>query len=104
MLGWPGGFRPNKLEVKRYSNSVRDLVLKREQIARVRVEALGPEVGVGLRVDQLGIDADLIARTPNAPFEYVTHTKLSADALGVDPLVLIGEGGIARDHDHARDP
>ena len=61
MLGRPGGFHSGKLKVKRNSNSVRDLVLKREQIARVIVEPLGPEMGVGLGVDQLGVDADLIA-------------------------------------------
>src|SRR5262249_486870 len=104
MIGWPGRFGSDKLKVKGYSNSVRDLILKREQIARVRVEPLGPEMGVGLRVDQLGIDADLIARTPDAPFENVTHTKLSADLLGVDALVLIGERCVARDHEHACDP
>jgi hypothetical protein len=104
MLGWPGRFHRNKLKVKRYSNSVGDLVLQSEQIACVRVEPLGPEMGIGLGVDQLGIDADLIARTPDTPFKYVPHTKLSADLLGVGPLVLVGERRIARDHEHARDP
>src|SRR5215831_8804624 len=104
MLGWPGGFRSDKLKVERDGNSVRDLVLQSEQIAYVIVEPLRPEMGVGPRVDQLRVDADLIARTPNAPFEYVTHTKLSADLLGVYPLVLIGERRIARDHEHSRDP
>jgi hypothetical protein len=32
MLGRPGGFHSGKLKVERYSNSIRDLVLKREQI------------------------------------------------------------------------
>jgi hypothetical protein len=51
MLGWPGGFRSNKLKIQRYSNSVRDLVLEREQIAHRIVEPLGPEMGVGLGVN-----------------------------------------------------
>jgi len=51
MFGWPGGFDPTKLTVKRHSNSFRDLVLKREQITRRMVEPLGPEMGVGLRID-----------------------------------------------------
>jgi hypothetical protein len=32
------------------------------------------------------------------------HPQLSSDLLGVDPLALIGERGIARDHEHVRDP
>ena len=59
---------------------------------------------VATGVDQLDVDADLIARTPDAPFEYVTHPKLLADLPGVDPLVLIGERRIARDHEHTRNP
>jgi hypothetical protein len=61
-----------------------DLVLYREQIARVAIEALGPQMRIGLGVDQLGSDADLLARLPDAPFQDVPHPKLAADLLGVD--------------------
>ena len=58
---------------------------------------------VGFRVDQLGVDADPIARPPDAPFENIAHTKLAADLLGIDSFGLIGERGIARDNEHALD-
>src|SRR5438445_230921 len=61
-----------------------------------------PRVGFG--VDQLGVDADLIARPSDAPFEHVAHPQLAADLLRVDRLVPIGERGIARDHEATRDP
>jgi hypothetical protein len=59
---------------------------------------------VGRGVDQLGVDAEPVARPPDAPFEHVAHTKLAADLLGVDGLVPIGERGIARDHEHILEP
>jgi len=43
------------------------LVLHGERIARVTVEPLCPQMRAGLGIDQLGIDPDLIARTPYAP-------------------------------------
>ena len=58
---------------------------------------------IGCRIDQLGIDADLIARSPDAPFEHITHSQLTADLLGIDGLVAVGEGGVARNHQHVRD-
>ena len=104
MLGRPGGLRADQLEVERDRDPARDLVLQSEQIARVAVEPLGPEMRVGLGIDQLGVDADLVARPPDAPFQHIAHAQLAADLLRVDRLVLIGERGIARDHEHIRDP
>ena len=54
-------------------------------------------------IDQLCVDTDLVTRPPDTPFEHITHAKLAADLLGVDPLALIGERSIARDHQHTRD-
>ena len=58
---------------------------------------------VGFGIDQLSVDTDLVAQPPHAAFEHIAHTKLAADLLGGDPLALIGERGIDRDHQHARD-
>jgi len=40
----------------------------------------------------------------DAPFQQVTHAELAADLLRIDRLVLVGEGAIARDYEHASDP
>ena len=104
MVGRPGSLRSNQLEAERSRDPARDLVLQDEQIARVAVEPLGPQMRVGRGVDQLGTDADLIARSPDAPFEHITHAQLAANLLRVDGLVPIGEGGIARDYETVRDP
>jgi hypothetical protein len=72
-------------------------------ITRVAVEQLRPQMRVGLGVDQLRSDAELVARLPNAPFEHIAHAQLAANLLCVDPLVLIAERGIARDYEHVSD-
>jgi len=59
---------------------------------------------VGLGIDQLNSDADLVARPANASFQHIAHAQLAADLPRVDRLVPIGEGGVARDHEHVREP
>ncbi len=59
---------------------------------------------VGLGIDQLGIDADLIARPLDATFQHIADAQLATDLLCVGRLVPIGERGITRDHQHVRDP
>jgi hypothetical protein len=43
---------------------------------------------VGLGIDELGIDADAVARPPDASFEYIADTQLATDLLCVDKLKL----------------
>ena len=59
---------------------------------------------IGFGVDQLGSDADPVSRPLDAAFQHIAHAQLAADLFCVDPLVLVGERGIARDHEHVRDP
>ncbi len=73
--------------------------MQSEQIAYVAVELVDPQMRIGLSVDQLSTDAHLVARPPDASFEYIAHAKLATDLFGVDRFVPIGEGGIARDHE-----
>src|SRR6516165_6163688 len=44
---------------------------------------------VGGDIDQLGVDAELVARPPDAPFEHIAHTQLPADLSRVDGLVPV---------------
>ena len=89
MLGRPGSLRSDQFEAERVREPARDLVLQGEQIAGVAADALGPQMGVGLGIDQLGTDADLIARPPDASLEHIAHTEIAADLLGVDRLVPV---------------
>jgi hypothetical protein len=103
MLIRPGCLRSDQLDAERVREPARDLVLQREQIARVAGETLGPQMRIGLGIDQLGTDADLVARPPNASFEHIAHAQLAADLLGIDRFVPVRERGIARDHEHIRE-
>jgi len=88
------------ITVERDGDPTRDFVLQGEQIARVAVEALGPQMRVCGSTDQLRVDSDLIARSPDASFQHVAHPQLAADLLCVDRLVPVRERGIPRDHEH----
>ena len=59
---------------------------------------------IGFGINQLGSDADPGSRPLDLPFEHIAHAKLAADLLRVDRLVSVSESGIARDHEHVRDP
>src|SRR5260370_25993779 len=100
MLGWPGGLRSDQLDAKRVREPARDLILQSEQIARVAVEPLPPKMRVGRGIDQLGVEAELAARSPDAPFEHIAHAELAADLLRIDGLVPVRERGISRNHEH----
>src|ERR1700730_17343144 len=102
MIGRPSSLRCDQLNVERNGDPARDLVLQREQIARVAVETLSPQMSVGLGIDQLRVDADLVTRPTDASFEDITHAQLAPDLLHFYRLVPIGERGIARGYEHGR--
>ena len=95
MLRQPDGLRGNEFRTERHRNLTRDVVLQREQITYIAVEPLRPQMCVSCGIDQLRVDADLVARSTDTPFEYIAHAKLAADLLRVDRLVPISESGIA---------
>jgi hypothetical protein len=76
-----------------------DLVLHREDVGEVAVVALGPDVVAGLRLDQLSGNADAVAGFAQAAFEDIAHTQFAPDLLHIDGAALVGEAGIARDHE-----
>ena len=68
------------------------------------LQPLGPDVRISLGIDQLSVDAHLLDRPLDAPFQHIANAQLAPDLLRVDRLVLVGEGGIARDYEAAGDP
>jgi hypothetical protein len=57
-----------------------------------------------IRIDKLGIGADLSARPPYAPFQRIAHAEFAADLSDVDRFALVGKGGAPRDDEAPRDP
>ena len=89
----------DELELER-SNHVRgDLVLEREDVAKLAVEAHRPKLLAADRLDELGGDAHPAADFALAPLEHVAYVQLAADDMRVDDLVLVGDGRVARDHE-----
>jgi hypothetical protein len=73
------------------------LILQLEKVVERAVEAVGPDVTAGRRVDQLPADAHPVAGFAHAAFEHVAHAELMRHLPHVDRLALVGEGGVAGD-------
>ena len=82
----------------------RDLVLDGEDVLEVAVVALGPEVVVGLGVDQLHGDAHPLPDLAHAAFDDVLHAELGGELLHLDRPALELERGVARDHEQLAEP
>jgi hypothetical protein len=104
MLGRSAGLGPHQFQVECNRDPAGDLVLQGEQIIRVTVEPLGPQMGVALGIKQLRADADPVTRPADASLQHIAHAQLAADLLRVDGLVTVCERAIARDHEAALDP
>ena len=64
----------------------RDLVLDGEDVLEVAVVALGPEVVVGLGIDQLHRDAHPLPDLAHAALDDVLHAELGGELLHLDRL------------------
>src|SRR5262249_61591663 len=104
MLARAGDLCSDQLEVERECDSTGDLVLQSEQIADVVIEAVGPQIGPSVCIDQLGVGAHLLTRAPYAPFQCVAHAELATDLFNVNRSALIGKGGATSDDEAPRDP
>src|SRR5947209_9505044 len=100
MFGRSGGFGADQVEIQRDRNLTRYLVKQPEQVVGGLLEAIGPDMKVGLGVDQLGIDADPISNPAHAALQDVTNAQVATDLSAVDQLIAISERRVAGDHDH----
>src|SRR4029079_5842759 len=80
-----------------------DFVLECPRVHARPVKTLGPNMLASLRVDELGYDSKLVAVFAYAAFEHVANAKFSSDLPDIDRLVLVNEGGRARDHCQVRE-
>src|SRR6516225_8458432 len=74
-----------------------DFVLEHEDVGKLAVVALGPDMGSGRGLDQLRGNSQRVAGSPHATFEDIGHAQLTADLLYVDGTALVGEAAVARD-------
>jgi hypothetical protein len=64
--------------------------LDREHLLERPILALGPQVLVADRVDELGTDSQLVSRAPHASLQDAPNAKLTGD--GLELLLRIAEG------------
>jgi hypothetical protein len=65
----------------------------------IRLEPVSPKMRASFSVNKLHIDPYLVPGPSNAAFQHIPHAKLTADLPNVDGFTLVGEGGIAGDHE-----
>ena len=73
------------------------LVLQVEDVFQQAVEAVGPQMRPGFRLDQSRADAHPTAALPDRAFEHIAHAQFPADAVHIDRLALVREARIAGD-------
>ena len=107
----PGRLAPGALDLgpperrlDRAGHPLRHPVLEVEHVRERAVEALRPEMGAALGVDQLARDAHPLASFADAALEHVAHAQLAPDLPHVDGLAPVGEARVAGDDEQARDP
>ena len=91
----------DKLGVQRACQPRDDFVLHVEEIGQGLIEPLGPEMIARFGVDELDIDAHAVSAALDAALEDIADVQLAADLLQIDGLALVGEGGVAPDHERA---
>ena len=73
------------------------LVLNGKDVGELAVVAAGPDMSATLRFDELGGDADAVARAANAAFEDIADAEFAANSAHIDRLPLVGEARVAGD-------
>ena len=87
-----------QLRLQRLRDSFGDLALDAKDVSQLPIIGLGPEVGIGLRVNQLHIDPHLIGRFLHATLKNVRYAKLLRDLGEIARFALIPLRGSARNY------
>ena len=98
---YPILFALRQFDRKRSHDPVRNLVLQRENILERAVVALGPDMRVRFRVDQLRIDPDLVSGAAHAALEHVANAELLGNPGNIYRRVFIGKNRVARNDEQA---
>ena len=76
-----------------------DVVLQGEDVAQAALVAVGPDMSAGPGLDELGGDTHAVSGLAHAALDHIAHAELASHLLDVDGAALVGEAGIARDHE-----
>src|ERR1700730_1103295 len=79
-------------ERERADDLAGDLVLHGEDVGKLAVVTVRPDVRAGRGVDQLGRDAHPIVDLAHAAFDHVAHAELATHLGDADRTALVDEG------------
>src|SRR5215831_2957966 len=92
-----------KLCLQRFCNSFGNVALDAKDVSQFSIISFRPELGIGLRIDQLHIDPHLIRRFLDATLKNVRHAELLRDLGEVTRLALVPLRRRARNNSQIRD-
>src|SRR5256885_10947120 len=81
-----------------FGDAARDFILDGDNVAKIAIKRLGPDVVAVGGVNKLRSNADLLAGLANTTFEQHRHAQDFSDFARILVPTLEGEGGIARRH------
>ena len=87
-----------ELCLQRLGDSFGDLALNAKDVSQLPIVGVCPEVGIGLRVNQLHIDPHLVGRFLHATLKNVRYAKLLRDFREIARLAVISLRGSARNY------
>ena len=96
-----GGFNPSG---QRRDNGRRHLVLDSEDILKLSVVALGPDVPIPPGINELDGNADPVSNLADAALHDVVHVESLRNLLNVHGFALVDERGIAGDDQELSEP
>ena len=96
-------FRASQLCFESVSDCFRDISFDYKDVSQLPVVGFGPEMRIGLRVNQLHADPDLVGRFLHATFKNISYAKLLRDLGNIARCALITLRGSARNYFQIRD-
>src|SRR5215831_4775022 len=99
LTGRSGNFGRKQLRFDRTDNATRHPVLEIENIGKLAINAIGPNVRTRFGIDELAANAHAIARFSNAAFEYVAHSQFAGNLPHIDGTTLVSKTRITGDHE-----
>ena len=86
---------------ERSDDATIDAVLQFKNIRHDAIESFRPEVAAAATIDQLRIDANLVAAAAYTAFQYVAHAEFGGYGAQVDRLAFIGKARVTANHEQS---
>src|SRR4029453_15450995 len=82
-------FARGKICTQRFGDSFSQFALQREKIRQLAIESISPNVRVGLRVDQLGVNPPPITSAAHGSLQNMRYAKRLGDLAQISRTLLV---------------